>query len=101
MTARHTATTSAFALDDAQGTLTVAHDHTGQITLVDLRLGPHGSTTSGLADALSSALTLALRAGAPADLLLTPRTTTPALPTPRPAAVPPMPALHAALTCAP
>ena len=101
MTARHTATTSEYALDDAQGTLTVARDHAGQITLVDLRLEPHGSTASGLADALGSALTLALRHGAPTDLLLTQRTATPALPAPRLAVVPPMPALHAALTGAP
>lgn len=99
MTARHTATTSAFALDDAQGMLTVACDHAGQITLVDLRLSPHGSTTSGLADALSSALTLALHVGAPAEQLFAARLGGTPVPAPRPDS--PTPALHAALTAAP
>jgi hypothetical protein len=72
---------------------------------VDLRLGPHGSTTRGLADALSTTLTLALRHGAPAELLLTRSLTAPAIPAPRPAghaaARPPRtPALHPALTAA-
>ena len=89
-------------LDDTHATLTVARDPAGQVTLVDLRLGPHGSTTSGLADALGSALTLALRAGAPADLLLIPRTATLTRATARrPAVAPPMPALYAALGDAP
>ena len=101
MTARRTATTSACTIDDTPGAITVARDPAGQITLVDLRLGPHGSTISGLADALGSALTLALRAGAPTDLLLTPSAATPTLPTPRPAVAPRLPALHAALTGAP
>lgn len=98
MTARHTATTSAFTLDGAQAALTVARDDAERITLVDLRLGPHGSTASGLADALGSALTVALRHGAPADQLLAPRTSDPALPAPVEARAPPAPALHAALT---
>lgn len=99
MTARHTATTSVFALDGARGTLTVARDDTGRVALVDLRLGRQGSCLGGLADALGSALTLALRAGAPADLLAAHRIGGAPVPPPHPGS--PVPALHAALTAAP
>lgn len=103
MTARHAAsTTSPIALDGEHGTLTVAHDSADRVTLVHLRLGRHGSTVHGLSDALSTALTLALRHGAPTDLLLT-RSAAPAVPAPRPgghslARPPYTPALQAALT---
>jgi hypothetical protein len=104
VTARHAAsTTTPLTLDGEHGTLTVARDTADQVAFVDLRLGRHGSTTGGLADALSAALTLALRHGAPADLLLGRRVDAPAIPAPRPtgnaATRPPhTPALHAALT---
>lgn len=104
MTARRTASaTTPITLDGEHGTLTLARDTTERVTLVDLRLGRHGSTTGGLADALGTALTLALRHGAPADLLLGRSVAAPAVPAPRPAgsaaARPPhAPALHAALT---
>lgn len=99
MTARYTAsTTTAITLDGEHGTLTVARDSADQVTLVDLRLDRYGSTVHGLADALGTALTLALRHGAPADLLLS-RSAAPAIPAQHTAARPPhAPALHAALT---
>ncbi len=88
MTARHTSTTSPITLHDQHGTLSVARDDTGALTLVDLRLGRHGTTAHGLADA---------------DLLLARSAAAPAIPAQRPAgnaaARPPhAPALHAALT---
>lgn len=103
MTARHTSTTSPITLHDQHGTLSVARDDTGALTLVDLRLGRHGTTAHGLADALGTDLTLALQHGAPADLLLARSAAAPAIPAQRPAgnaaARPPhAPALHAALT---
>ncbi len=107
MTARHTAsTTTPITLDGERGTLTHARDDAERVTLVDLRLGRHGTTTCGLADAPGTALTLALRHGAPAELLLARSLTAPVIPAPRPAghaaARPPLtPALHAALSAAP
>lgn len=99
MTARHAAsTTTAITLDGEHGTLTVARDSADRVTLVDLRLGRYGSTTGGLADALGTALTLALRHGAPADLLLTRSVATPAIPAPRTAGNAAARPLHAALT---
>ena len=80
MTARHPSTTSPITLHGQHGTLTVARDDTGALTLVDLRLGRHGSTVHGIADALGTALTLALRHGAPADLLLAHTPGAPAVP---------------------
>jgi hypothetical protein len=100
VTARHAAsTTTVLTLDGEHGTLTVARDSAHRVTLVDLRLGRYGSTVNGLAEALGTALTLALRSGAPADLLLSRSLAAPAIPVPRHAARPPhAPALHAALT---
>ena len=104
MTARHTvSTTTPITLHGEHGALTIARDSADKVTLVDLRLGRHGSPTGGLADALGAALTLALQNGAPADLLLTRDVPAPAIPAPRPTGntgsrTPPAPAPHAAFT---
>ena len=84
MTARTAAsTTSPLTLDGHPGTVTVARDATGRPVLVDLRLGSHGTTLHGLSDALSTALTLALAHGAPADLLAVPVPDSARVPAPR------------------
>ncbi|MFI6163104.1 hypothetical protein ACIA59_24520 [Micromonospora haikouensis] len=56
---------STFVIDGVPGRLVTAVASSGEVGHVDLRAGSHGSTLAGLTDALSSAITLALRAGAP------------------------------------
>ncbi|MET7949772.1 hypothetical protein [Micromonospora sp. NPDC005324] len=61
---RYTGTTTDFVLDGTTGRLTTATS-SGQLTHVDLRVGKHGSTLAGLTEALSTAITAILQAGAP------------------------------------
>ncbi|MET7951801.1 hypothetical protein [Micromonospora sp. NPDC005324] len=61
---RYTGTTTDFVLDGTTGRLTTATS-SGQLTHVDLRVGKHGSTLAGLTEALSTAITTGLQAGAP------------------------------------
>lgn len=60
-----TEVTSAFVIDGVPGRLTTTAMPSGEVGHVDLRAGTRGSTLAGLTDALSSAITTALRAGAP------------------------------------
>ncbi len=62
---RTTEVTSTFVIDGVPGRLTTAVAPSGELCHVDLRAGTHGSTLAGLTDALSTAITTALRAGAP------------------------------------
>ncbi|MGW3787597.1 TSCPD domain-containing protein [Micromonospora chokoriensis] len=63
-TRRYTGTTTDFVLDGTTGRLTTATS-SDQLTHVDLRVGKHGSTLAGLTEALSTAITTGLQAGAP------------------------------------
>ncbi|MBM0274793.1 TSCPD domain-containing protein [Micromonospora tarensis] len=68
---RYTGTTTDFVLDGTTGRLTTATS-SGQLTHVDLRVGKHGSTLAGLTEALSTAITTALQAGAPPSEFVAP-----------------------------
>ncbi|WP_189041419.1 TSCPD domain-containing protein [Micromonospora sonchi] len=57
--------TSTFVIDGVPGQLATTATPSGEVGRVDLRAGTRGSTLAGLTDALSSAITTALRAGAP------------------------------------
>ncbi|MEV0003405.1 hypothetical protein AB0H28_14110 [Micromonospora sp. NPDC050980] len=61
---RYTGTTTDFVLDGTTGRLTTATSF-GSLTHVELRVGKHGSTLAGLTEALSTAITTGLQAGAP------------------------------------
>lgn len=63
---RTTEVTSTFVIDGVPGRLATTATPSGELGHVDLRAGIDGSTLAGLTDALSSAITIALRAGAPA-----------------------------------
>ncbi|MFI7331769.1 TSCPD domain-containing protein [Micromonospora aurantiaca (nom. illeg.)] len=56
---------SEFVVDGIPGRLVTAAGPDGRLTHVDLAIGKHGSTLAGLTDALSTAITTGLRAGAP------------------------------------
>ncbi len=62
--------TSQFVIDGVSGRLVSAAAPGGRLTHVDLRAGKHGSTLAGLTDALSTAITTGLRAGAPAAVFV-------------------------------
>lgn len=55
-----------------EATLTAATDAAGRLTAIDLRTGKHGSTLSGMTDALATAMTLALQRGAPLGTITAP-----------------------------
>ncbi|WP_091329984.1 TSCPD domain-containing protein [Micromonospora aurantiaca (nom. illeg.)] len=57
--------TSTFVIDGVPGRLATIATSNGEVAHVDLRAGTHNSTLAGLTDALSTAITTALRAGAP------------------------------------
>lgn len=57
--------TTEFVVDGTPGRLVTAAGPDGQLAHVDLSVGKHGSTLAGLTDALCTALTAGLRAGAP------------------------------------
>ncbi|MCX4469439.1 hypothetical protein OOK41_03820 [Micromonospora sp. NBC_01655] len=57
--------TSTFVIDGIPGRLSTAATPSGELRHVDLRAGKHGSTLAGLTEALSTAITTALHAGAP------------------------------------
>ncbi|QOC93501.1 TSCPD domain-containing protein [Micromonospora craniellae] len=57
--------TSTFVIDGVPGRLVTTATSNGEVGHVDLRAGTHNSTLAGLTDALSTAITTALRAGAP------------------------------------
>lgn len=57
--------TSTFVIDGVPGRLSTVATSNGELGHVDLRAGTHGSTLAGLTEALSTAITTALRAGAP------------------------------------
>ncbi|KAB1128482.1 hypothetical protein F6X68_31415 [Micromonospora sp. AMSO12t] len=57
--------TSTFVIDGVPGRLATTATSNGELGHVDLRAGTHNSTLAGLTDALSCAITTALRAGAP------------------------------------
>ncbi|MGC5054964.1 hypothetical protein ACLQ2S_26370 [Micromonospora sp. DT48] len=62
--------TSTFVIDDVPGRLATTATSNGEVGHVDLRAGTHNSTLAGLTDALSTAITTALRAGAPPTALV-------------------------------
>ncbi|WP_147456988.1 hypothetical protein [Micromonospora pisi] len=61
---RHIGTSHDFVLEGIPGRLVTAAA-CDRLTHVELRVGKHGSTLAGMADALSTAITTALQAGAP------------------------------------
>lgn len=66
-------------IDGIPATITLAHNEAGQLTLIDARVGKHGSPLAGLFAAWSEAATAALRAGAPLERLLPPAERAPAI----------------------
>jgi len=65
MPRRAAGVTSQFLIDGVSGRLATAATPGGELTHVELRIGKHGGTLAGLTDALSTAITTALHAGAP------------------------------------
>ncbi|RKF23628.1 hypothetical protein [Micromonospora globbae] len=61
---RYAGTAVDFVLDGTAGRLVTAAS-AGRLTHVELRVGKHGSTLAGLTEALSTAITTGLQAGAP------------------------------------
>ncbi|MEU7171538.1 MULTISPECIES: hypothetical protein [Micromonospora] len=61
---RHAGITVDFVLGGTPGCLLTAGSD-GRLAYVDLRVGKHGSTLAGLTEALSTAITTSLQAGAP------------------------------------
>ncbi|MFD6563064.1 hypothetical protein [Micromonospora profundi] len=61
---RYTGTTTDFVLDGTSGRL-IMTTSSDQLTHIDLRVDKHGSTLAGLTEALSTAITTGLQAGAP------------------------------------
>jgi ribonucleoside-diphosphate reductase alpha chain len=59
----------AFEVAGAEGTLTAGAHPDGQLGEIFLRLGKHGSTLAGLAEAFSIATSTALQHGAPVELI--------------------------------
>lgn len=62
---RTVGTTTEFVLDGTPGRLVIAAAAADRVAHVELRVGKHGSTLAGLTDALSTAITTGLHAGAP------------------------------------
>ncbi|MEW2385543.1 hypothetical protein AB0873_26120 [Micromonospora sp. NPDC047707] len=65
-----TGVSSQFVIGGVPGRLVTAAAPNGKLTHVDLRAGKHGSTLAGLTDALSTAITTGLHAGAPATVFV-------------------------------
>jgi ribonucleoside-diphosphate reductase alpha chain len=59
-----------FQLDAEPATLTAANLPDGRLGEVFIRAGTHGSTLAGMTDALSTALTVALRHGVPPEAVV-------------------------------
>lgn len=62
---RGSGTTVDVAIGGEPGALTVEHSGDGAPSWMQLRVGTHGSTVSGLTDALATAVTVGLRHGVP------------------------------------
>lgn len=62
--------TVAFNVGGAEGSLTAGTQPDGQLGEIFLRLGKHGSTLAGLAEAFSIVMSLALQHGVPLALIV-------------------------------
>jgi hypothetical protein len=71
---RRSSWTRAVQVGDQDATLTASPGPDGRPAEIALRTGKHGSTLAGMTDAFSTAMTLALRRGAPLDTLTGPLT---------------------------